>query len=205
MPNLLIGITGSVASIKLSFLIEALLEKAPELCIRVVVTESSKHFINEALQISQQDSLEIITKSNQRIRVFDDSCEWKAWNKIGDHVLHIELRKWADIFLIAPLDANSLGKISNGLCDNLLTCIIRAWDCTDPLKRVIVAPAMNTMMWDHPLTSKHLKCLKEDLKYLVIPPIAKTLACGDSGIGAMASVEDIAQYVIIVFKDLALL
>ena len=65
-------------------------------------------------------------------------------------MLHIELRKLASILIIAPLSANTMGKIANGLCDNLLTCIARCWD----LKRnpFIVAPAMNTMMYEHPIT-----------------------------------------------------
>lgn len=54
--------------------------------------------------------------------------EWELWKKRGDPVLHIELRKWADFLLVAPLSANSLAKISNGLCDNLLTLVCRAWE-----------------------------------------------------------------------------
>ncbi len=110
--------------------------------------------------------------------------------------------------LIAPLSANTLAKLANGLSDNLLvcmrtsehlsmsyliqsflsfsssilllllqTCIVRAWDFNNPL---IVAPAMNTLMWDHPLTSRHLNELQQ-LGVHIIPPIAKTLACGDTG------------------------
>lgn len=73
-----------------------------------------------------------------------DKDEWESWKLKGDKVLHIELRKWAHIMLIAPLSANSLAKISNGLCDNLLMSIVRAWDFNKPF---IVAPAMNTYMY----------------------------------------------------------
>ena len=65
--------------------------------------------------------------------------------------MHIELRRYCDLLLIAPLSANTMGKIANGLCDNLLTSLVRAWDFKKP-KPVIVAPAMNTMMYEHPLT-----------------------------------------------------
>uniref|UniRef100_A0A0B6ZDI2 Flavoprotein domain-containing protein n=1 Tax=Arion vulgaris TaxID=1028688 RepID=A0A0B6ZDI2_9EUPU len=67
-----------------------------------------------------------------------DTDEWEAWSSIQDPVLHIELRKWADIMLIAPLDANTLAKIATGLCDNLLTCVARAWD---PQRALLFAPA----------------------------------------------------------------
>jgi phosphopantothenoylcysteine decarboxylase len=57
-----------------------------------------------------------------------DDDDWRGWRKVGDDVAHVELRRWADALLIAPLSANSLAKVANGLCDNLLTCIVRAWD-----------------------------------------------------------------------------
>jgi phosphopantothenoylcysteine decarboxylase len=66
------------------------------------------------------------------------------------------LRKWADIILISPLDANTLAKLSIGMADNLLTSICRAWEINNPKKKFIVAPAMNTAMWEHPLTGKVL-------------------------------------------------
>jgi flavoprotein len=62
-----------------------------------------------------------------------DEAEWHEWSKVGDPVMHIELRRWADLFVIAPLSANSLAKMANGMCDNLVTCIARAWDFKRPL------------------------------------------------------------------------
>jgi phosphopantothenoylcysteine decarboxylase len=59
--------------------------------------------------------------------------DWRQWRKVGDEVLHIELRRWADALVIAPLSANSLAKLAGGMCDNLLTCIVRAWDFNRPL------------------------------------------------------------------------
>jgi phosphopantothenoylcysteine decarboxylase len=112
------------------------------------------------------------------------------WKKRGDPVLHIELRKWADSLVVAPLDANTLAKIANGFCDNLVTSLIRAWDQN---KLLYFAPAMNTAMWENPLTYQHLKTLKELLLYREIPPIEKELMCGDKGYGAMASPQMIAS------------
>ena len=89
------------------------------------------------------------------------------------------------------MDANTLAKAANGLCDNLLTCVLRAWDLGR--KPVIVCPAMNTAMWEHPLSHRQLRDLKS-LGYHVVPPIEKELVCGDVGMGAMASIPTIVQH-----------
>jgi len=121
--------------------------------------------------------------------------------------------------LVAPLDAHTLAKFALGLCDNLLTCVYRAWDRDRPL---VLAPAMNTAMWEHPATARHLEQLLADLasdwavqaisapvpaerlcelinqhcpKLRIIPPIVKRLACGDEGLGAMAEVHTIVSWV----------
>lgn len=120
--------------------------------------------------------------------IYTTSSEWAEYRNNGK-VLHIELSKWADALIIAPLSANTLAKIANGICDNLLTCVSRAWDFNKPF---IVAPAMNTNMWNHPITKEHLdKISSWGIK--IVPPVEKTLFCGDTGIGAMANVEDIIK------------
>nr|XP_020031471.1 phosphopantothenoylcysteine decarboxylase isoform X2 [Castor canadensis]XP_020031472.1 phosphopantothenoylcysteine decarboxylase isoform X2 [Castor canadensis]XP_020031473.1 phosphopantothenoylcysteine decarboxylase isoform X2 [Castor canadensis] len=93
--------------------------------------------------------------------------------------------------LVAPLDANTLGKVASGICDNLLTCVIRAWDHSKPL---LFCPAMNTAMWEHPLTAQQVNQLKA-FGYVEIPCVAKKLVCGDQGLGAMAEVETIVDKV----------
>ncbi|KXZ53881.1 hypothetical protein GPECTOR_6g799 [Gonium pectorale] len=127
-----------------------------------------------------------------------DEAEWRQWRSVGDPVLHIELRRWADVLLVAPLSANSLAKMAGGMADNLLTCVVRAWDFRKPL---LLAPAMNTAMWASPFTARHLETLQQvgaaaggapGGGVRVIPPVSKRLACGDEGTGAMASPEDIA-------------
>ena len=105
---------------------------------------------------------------------------------------HIQLRRWADIVLIAPLSANTLAKLSNGICDNLLTSLMRALNPNRT--KVYVFPAMNTHMWDHPFTAKQLEILKS-INYQVIGPIGKLLACGDIGLGAMTEWQDIVRLV----------
>jgi len=172
-PKILLGLTGSVSSIKLVPLLNELTTFAE---VRVVSTRSASTFY-------QKDSIPL--------RIFNDDDEWSSWHKIGDEVLHIEMRRWADMLVIAPLSANTLAKVANGLCDNLLTCIVRAWDFQKPF---LVAPAMNTCMWDHPYTARHLTAIKE-LGIHVIDPIPKKLACGDIGMGAMAEVSSIIEKV----------
>ncbi|EGF77003.1 hypothetical protein BATDEDRAFT_33781 [Batrachochytrium dendrobatidis JAM81] len=173
--HILVGVTGSVATIKLPLLIKQLKESFPtNLEIKIIATHASQHFIN--------------THEIGSISVLTDKDEWDAWKKIPDPVLHIDLRNWADLFIIAPLDANTMAKAVHGLCDNLLTCVLRAWDSSKP---VVVCPAMNTHMWSHPITSKQLTVLSQELGYVIVHPISKQLACGDVGIGAMADVSDI--------------
>ncbi|XP_029337608.1 phosphopantothenoylcysteine decarboxylase isoform X2 [Mus caroli] len=113
------------------------------------------------------------------------------WKRRSDPVLHIDLRRWADLMLVAPLDANTLGKVASGICDNLLTCVIRAWDLNKPL---LFCPAMNTAMWEHPLTAQQVAQLKA-FGYVEIPCVSKKLVCGDQGLGAMAEVETIVAKV----------
>lgn len=196
--NVLIGVTGSVATIKLTQLILKLKSSFPRtynkksdgspnevsIAIKVIMTNSSKHFI-------PKDEL-IKTIDDESIDIHDDADEWGLWKKMGDPVLHIELRKWADICLIAPLDANTMAKLANGICDNLLTCVVRAWDVSKPL---VYCPAMNVHMYTHPLTREHLSKL-QSFGYLRVDCIEKRLACGDVGIGGMATVDTITTKVI---------
>nr|CAI5853568.1 unnamed protein product [Callosobruchus analis]CAI5854221.1 unnamed protein product [Callosobruchus analis] len=179
MVNILIGCTGSVAALKLPVLLESIANGISEAQVgmKVCVTENARHFFDE-------------TRLPNDIRVFKDSDEWNAWSARGDPVLHIELAKWADIFIIAPLDANTLAKMANGLCDNLITCVARAWEISKPL---VFCPAMNTKMYQHPLTAHQIDLLKS-WGYLEIPVVEKKLICGDTGLGAMAEVSTIVSY-----------
>jgi len=208
LSNVLLGVTGSVAAIRTPQLFRSLRELGHE--VKIVATNASTYFF-------RADEIGLISDGQRdRAALILDEDEWpgrgsgKQYER-GDPVLHIELRRWADLFLIAPLDANTLAKFSAGICDNCLTCVWRAWDQNRP---VMLAPAMNTMMWEHRLTCRHLRAIAEDagiseLKWEldadaliaeinrrgrhlhIIPPIRKGLACGDVGIGAMAEVDAI--------------
>ncbi|KAK2648049.1 hypothetical protein Ddye_015538 [Dipteronia dyeriana] len=180
-PRILLAASGSVAAIKFANLCHCFSEWAE---VRAVATRPSLHFIDRAA----------IPKD---VIFNTDEDEWSSWSKIGDSVLHIELRRWADIMVIAPLSANTLGKIAGGLCDNLLTCIVRAWDYNKPL---FIAPAMNTFMWTNPFTERHLMTIDE-LGITLIPPVTKRLACGDYGNGAMAEPSLIYSTVRLFFES----
>lgn len=175
--KVLLGVTGSVAATLTPKLVSALVEKGHE--VQVIGTASSLFFFSPQ---SIRDS---------GVPVWTDENEWGIYRK-GMTVVHIDLRAWAEALLIAPLSANTLAKMANGLCDNLLTCVFRAWDRARP---IVVAPAMNTHMWVHPYTAQHLDRISKgaDCNVWVVPPVSKVLACGDEGMGAMAPIEEIVK------------
>ncbi|CAL5222125.1 g4443 [Coccomyxa viridis] len=175
-PRVLLGVSGSVAAIKVPIIAKLL----SEFCeVIVIATDASR----KLLHVVQLEAMHLPVKGDEE--------EWREWKEVGDPVLHIELRRWADCLVIAPLSANTLAKCAQGLCDNLLTCVFRAWDFSRPL---LVAPAMNTFMWDSPFTGAQLEVLQK-LGVSIIPPISKKLACGDVGNGALAEPAAIAEAV----------
>lgn len=210
--HLLLAATGSVATIKISNIIRALAPHAHKLSIRVIFTTNAKHFL--AGQSAEQPTVSSLSSLPGVEAVYDDSAEWgpEPWRR-GADILHISLRRWADILVIAPLSANTLAKLANGLSDNLLTSVCRAWDTDGQVdgrrKRIVVAPAMNTAMWRHPVTAKQIRVLEEDWGVrrdeetgeetgwfeVLAPQATKMLACGDSGSGAMMEWTEIVKVI----------
>ncbi|KAF4573275.1 hypothetical protein EYR36_007786 [Pleurotus pulmonarius] len=174
--HVLLITTGSVASVKAPLIVRELLN-----ALTVVATKASLAFYPKS-DIEQAG-----------VNVWVDDDEWSPDYKIGDPILHIELRRWADVVLTAPCSANTLAKIASSICDNLATSLLRALTPTTP---TYVFPAMNTLMYEHPLTSEHLRIVREVIGYNVVGPIGKALACGDIGIGAMTEWGDIVQTVV---------
>jgi phosphopantothenoylcysteine decarboxylase len=211
MARLILGVTGSVAAVRTPALFAALSGAGHE--VRIVATRPSLYFFDPAeLCPVRRDSPEVATDAP----LYRDHDEWPGTRyHRGDEVLHIEFRKWADMLIVAPLDANTLAKFAVGLADNFVSCIFRAWDFAKPM---VLAPAMNTLMWESPVTLRHLRQLLEDHAadavptgwtpdeapavfarhapaIVLIPPQSKRLACGDVGMGAMAEVTRIAEVV----------
>lgn len=200
--HVLLAASGSVATIKLPLIAQAL-SQHDNISIRIVLTKSASEFLQG--QSHEQPRLEWLQTLPNVEAIYHDEDEWaKPWVR-GDSILHIELRRWAHLMLIAPLSANSLAKMVNGLSDNLLLSVVRAWDTSGMVdgrkKRIFVAPAMNTAMWYHPITSKQVKILEhewgqsEDGWVTVLNPIDKGLACGDVGSGAMMEWGNIVDQV----------
>lgn len=211
--HLLLAATGSVATIKIPDIVQALV-KHKNLSIRIVLTESAVNFL--AGQAEEQPSLASIRKLPNVDGIYRDADEWrKPWTR-GASILHIELRRWADLMVIAPLSANALAKISSGFSDNLIYSVARAWDTTGLIdasrpgirlpygadrdrKGIMVAPAMNTAMWNHPATAKHISILEGEWNvknggwFEVLRPMEKELACGDTGSGAMKDWKQIVE------------
>lgn len=210
--HIVLASTGSVASIKVPLMIESLLSHA-NVRIQVISTKASSHFYDqqsvlatakeaESGSYTVSDLAKEIEKAGKgdcsehdypRLHFWSDEDEWQQWNRIGDSILHIELRRWADVVLIAPCSANTLAKINAGLCDDLLTSFLRALSPSTP---TYLFPAMNTLMFMHPLTASHLAFAREQLGYHIIGPIEKRLACGDLGQGAMQEWSDIVDLVV---------
>jgi phosphopantothenoylcysteine decarboxylase len=215
--HLLLAASGSVATIKIANILNAL-ARHPKLSICVILTKSAATFL--AGQSAEQPHVESLRTIKNVERIFTDEDEWvHPWRR-GQPILHIELRRWASIMVIAPLSANTLAKITSGFSDNLLTSVVRAWDTTGEVdgspqsalggkKKILVAPAMNTAMWRHPLTKTHIALLEDewgvsanegdshtgDRVFEVLTPQEKELACGDVGDGAMKDWKDIVTVI----------
>lgn len=188
--HLLLAASGSVATIKLPTIISAL-ENQPNLSIRVIVTKAASHFL--AGQSVEQPTLSSLTSLPNVDAVYLDQDEWlEPWTR-RSKILHIELRRWAHLLAVVPMSADLLAKITGGLCDDLLTSVIRAWD----VKRTIVAaPAMNQLMWEHPVTAKQVAILADEWDWFeVLMPQVKLLACGDVGQGGMCDWREIVAVI----------
>ncbi len=206
--NILLGVTGSVAATLTSKIVKALQQLGN---VKIVSTISGNYFL-DIMHRDEEDSDCFIPGKDHSLSslIYEDNDEWwktnqngddfPIWTKKGDPVVHIDLRKWAGVFVVAPCSANTMAKFVHGICDNLLTSVYRAWDWTRP---IIIAPAMNSLMWQNPPTAQHLHSLScqkntgygEQNGAHIVSPQNKMLACNDIGIGAMAEIEDIVSNV----------
>jgi phosphopantothenoylcysteine decarboxylase/phosphopantothenate--cysteine ligase len=167
--KILLGITGSIAAYKAILLVRLLVKAGAE--VKVVMTESAKNFVSP---------LVLSTLSNNKVLI--DLFDEDTWAN------HVMLGRWADVMLIAPLSCNTLAKMANGQCDNLLLAVYLSATCP-----VVVSPAMDEDMWDHLSTKRNIELLKS-YGNSIIDVENGELASGLIGEGRMAEPETIVQY-----------
>ncbi|OAA34175.1 Flavoprotein [Metarhizium rileyi] len=197
--HLLLAVSGSVATIKIANIVSGLAYHS-NLSIRLILTTSAEHFLSG--QSDEQPTVAEVRRLPNVDGIYTDAAEWtRPWSR-GAPILHIELRRWADLLMVVPLSANTMAKMVAGICDNLLLSVVRAWDHDGSIdgvgKKIVVVPAMNTAMWRNPLTARHIKTLEEDWGgdegwVEVLRPVSKRLACNDVGEGAMVGWQEIVS------------
>lgn len=180
--KIILGVSGSIAAYKIASLASMLKKQGAE--ITVIMTQNATQFIHPI-------TFETLTGSKCLTDTFDRNFEY--------NVEHVSLAKWADVFLLAPASANVIGKIANGIADDMLTTTFLACGC-----QKIVAPAMNTRMYHNRIVQDNLeKCRRYGME--VLTPAAGYLACGDTGEGKMPEPEILLEYIIkaLAPKDMA--
>ena len=165
--KIVLGITGGIAAYKAADLCGALVKR--DHIVRVIMTENATRFIGPAT-FGGLTGQPVMTSS------------------FTDPMAHIEWAKWPDVAVIAPLTANTMAKLALGLADDALTTVFMAIPSVTP---VLLAPAMNTEMWAHPVTQRNRRWLAELNRYQFAEPISKRLACGDTGVGGLQEVPDL--------------
>ncbi len=169
--NILIGVTGSIAAYKIPLLIRLLVKEGAE--VKIISTEAAKDFVTPLV-------MSTLSGNPVNSDFFNDKDG--TWNS------HIEYGQWADAYLIAPVSANTMGKMANGIADNLLVATYLAAKCP-----VIFAPAMDVDMYNHPSTAKNIKQL-ESFGNILLEPDTGELASGLCGAGRMQEPESILSF-----------
>ena len=170
MANILLAVTGSISAYKAAYLTSQLTKLGHQ--VKILMTPAATAFITPL-------TLQVLSKQAVLVEVMTEDDP--------KQIQHIDLGKEADLFLVAPASANTIAKLAIGLADNMVTSTALA---LPQGTKKILAPAMNTKMLEHPATQRNLKLL-QDYGYQIIQPRHATLACGDQGSGALASIETI--------------
>jgi phosphopantothenoylcysteine decarboxylase/phosphopantothenoylcysteine decarboxylase/phosphopantothenate--cysteine ligase len=173
MKTILLGVTGSIAAYKAADIAGNLIKSG--YAVRAIMTESATKFITPL-------TLQTLTKG----KVYTDMFEPVAY----EDVRHISLAKQADLCLIAPATANIIGKLAAGIADDMLSTVLMAVRGVP----VLICPAMNTAMYENPITQRNMEKLAS-MGYRFVAPRESLLACGDLGKGALADVETIVAEV----------
>lgn len=170
--TVVLGVTGSVAAYKMANVASMLVKRGCE--VHVVMTKNATNFINPI-------AFESLTNTKCLVETFDRNFQF--------HVAHVSLTDKADVMLIAPASANIIGKIAGGIADDMLSTTVMA--CNKP---VIIAPAMNTKMYQNPILQDNLDKLRR-FGYEIIEPDSGHLACGTTGAGKMPSEEVLVAHI----------
>jgi phosphopantothenoylcysteine decarboxylase/phosphopantothenate--cysteine ligase len=170
---IILGVTGSIAAYKIANLASALVKQHAD--VTVIMTQNATNFINPI-------TFETLTGNKCLVDTFDRNFQYS--------VEHVALAKRADIVLVAPASANVIGKMANGIADDMLTTTILACKCPK-----LVSPAMNTNMYENPIVQDNLKKL-ENYGFSIITPAVGYLACGDTGAGKMPEPEVLLQHIL---------
>ena len=170
MANILLAVTGSISAYKAADLTSQLTKLGHQ--VKILMTPAATAFITPL-------TLQVLSKQAVLVEVMTEDDP--------KQIQHIDLGNEADLFLVAPASANTIAKLAIGLADNMVTSTALA---LPQGTKKILAPAMNTKMLEHPATQRNLKLL-QDYGYQIIQPRHATLACGDQGSGALASIETI--------------
>ena len=181
--TVVLGVTGSIAAYKIAGLASMLVKQHAD--VTVLMTQNATNFINPI-------TFETLTGNKCLIDTFDRNFQYS--------VEHVALAKRADVVLVAPASANVIGKIANGIADDMLTTTVMACRC-----KILISPAMNTNMYENPIVQDNLQKLRR-FGYTVIEPDSGYLACGDTGRGKMPSEQTLFQWIereIACEKDLA--
>ena len=176
--NIVLGVTGGIAVYKAVDIVSRLKKLGAN--INVIMTNSSTKFVTPL-------TFQSMSQNHVTVDMFEEPKQWE--------IEHISLASKADIFLIAPATANIIGKVANGIADDMLSTTIMATKA-----RVIFAPAMNTNMYENPIFKQNVEKLKS-LGYEFISPASGRLACGDYGEGKLADTVDIVEYVVNIFNN----
>ena len=171
MKHIVVGITGGIAAFKTCQMVSDLTKKYE---VQVIMTPHATNFIHPL-------TFETLTGRKCLIDTFDRNFSYE--------VEHISVAKWADVFAVAPATANVIAKFAHGICDDMLTTTFLA--CKAPK---VIAPAMNTNMYDNPITQQNLQSLRS-LGMQIVEPVSGLLACGDTGRGKMADIDIIEEAV----------
>lgn len=170
--TVVLGVTGSIAAYKMANVASALVKEGAD--VHVVMTKNATNFINPI-------TFETLTNNKCLVDTFDRNFQF--------HVAHVSLSQKADVFMIAPASANIIGKLANGIADDMLSTMALAAGC-----KIIVAPAMNTHMYENKIVQDNLDKLKK-FGFEVIDPAAGRLACGDVGAGKLPSEDILLDYI----------